>query len=514
MSADRRRQSESTTAAQVVDPYSFPPSDDRPGRRMPAWAKILIFVVCLLALAASVPLIALIAWSTQSHEPYFPPRHVMTPAIAFDAQGNLITAYQTEAGDSPTTYLQKVSPNGDFLWDDAGVRLEDVQPQLQIQEGQGYAFSYMIAPREGDLLVIGNIAGRLSARKLDTSADPVWIGEPTTLQTLGTPLESPSEQAGCVVAVRDSAGLQFQSMDADWKPLWMAPPRIQDVDRYSAICDSQGYTWLAWSELPGSNTSLGLYLQVLDASGRFVWTEPMRLDASLAGHDESDVRLTAGGAGDAIVSWGFSYNRAPLTIQRIDIRGNVVWRLTTDFPSYDTRGTRAKRLVSDGHGGVFLFSVSGSTLTPREGQNAEFKRGSFAVQYIDAEGRLRWGDAGVSLSSDGNPIERESALFAATSDGSGGAVAIWEPDEQGVYYAQRIDSSGHALWGDGGMRIGDLGHADRLLIRVKDGTTYVCVADIGDHYHQVPHIQKITGDGALPWGPEGLQFSEDWDYFR
>jgi hypothetical protein len=73
-----------------VDPYFDPRPDFEPRRRMPAWARILIIVVCVAAVG-SMHLIAWIAYSTRSHEPYFPPRHVITPAIAFDGQGNQIT---------------------------------------------------------------------------------------------------------------------------------------------------------------------------------------------------------------------------------------------------------------------------------------------------------------------------------------------------------------------------------------------------------------------------------------
>jgi hypothetical protein len=125
---------------------------------MPAWARILIIVVCVAAVG-SMHLIAWIAYSTRSHEPYFPPRHVITPAIAFDGQGNQITAYQIEAGDSPATYLQKVSPNGDFLWGDAGVELQDVQPQLQNRRPRATA------------LCLGDPKARNSARSWIMSAD-------------------------------------------------------------------------------------------------------------------------------------------------------------------------------------------------------------------------------------------------------------------------------------------------------------------------------------------------------
>jgi hypothetical protein len=141
--------------------------------------------------------------------------------------------------------------------------------------------------------------------------------------------------------------------------------------------------------------------------------------------------------------------------------------------------------------------------------------GYVAAQHIDAEGRYAWGDAGVRLTNQPDQIESADFVYSVAADGTGGAVAVWNyhDDEDTisgyVYYAQRIDSSGNALWSDGGMRVGSLGYSDGWRLVVRDGTTYIPVAHVGDHYCQEPHIQKITADGALPWGPEGLQFGEE-----
>jgi len=492
-----------------MDPFFDRPQETDQPRPARVWVVILLLVLVF----CGMPFMGFLCWvfvPRGPHPPYFPPPRVITPAIAFDKQGNLITAYQTQAGDSPITYLQKVSSNGDFLWGGGGVKLDDIQPQLQTQEGQRSTFSYMVAPRDGDLVVVGGFAGRPSARKLDTSGAPVWVGEPIAVGTPGRPLQSPPEAVGCVVTGLDSAGnLQFQSMDADWKPLWTAPSRIANVDEYNAVCDSKGYTWVVWIEPHDPSTSPGIYLQVIDASGRFVWTQPRCLkkpSPAPAGGDDCDACATAGKAGDVIVSWVVEYHRGPLNMQRVDLSGKVLWSLTTDYLDDHAWWAMSRLFVSDGQGGVFAFS---NTTGSVPGRPPEFKSRFLAVQHIDAEGRLQWGEGGIELAIG---LHSDEMLFGASSDGSGGAVVVWNDDVPGegyVYYAQRIDSGGNELWQDKGLlRIGDLGYADGLVIRVRDGTTYVSVADVGDHYDQVPHIQKITSDGALPLGPDGLRFGE------
>lgn len=117
-------------------------------------------------------------------EPYFPPDYyVINPRIAFDNQGDLFVAYQVNESYGVTTYLQKLTPDGDRLWGPQGIRVDERQPepQTQLEGNTGTGFKnvrdvkFDIVPDpQGNVTVFWTYEDQLLARKVDGSGHPLW----------------------------------------------------------------------------------------------------------------------------------------------------------------------------------------------------------------------------------------------------------------------------------------------------------------------------------------------------
>jgi hypothetical protein len=444
------------------------------------------------------------------HEPYFPPpdTDIISPQTAFDGLGNMLVVYQVNPGNQCTTYLQKLDPDGNRLWGDKGVSLDGIPPAPETRD---YPRCYDDSlDLEHNSLVLWCSGSQAVAGRLDISGNPAWTAGPAVL---GTSYGSwywqvlPSTLGNTVAWLDSEKNLQLQTLDAAGKPLWTEQPTIPHVAGFSIACDRDGFTWVVWNTgYTVRNASEdgwvppGIYLQVLDTAGRLVWDQAKCLvqPADSTGYLLSCV--TAGNAGDVVVALVQNWIEqpvddccGPLTLQKIDISGNTLWSVETDYNDvHDHSWKLSNWFVSDDEGGAYFFSST---------------RDSIAVQHVDAAGKLRWHGAGMTVARRLQTGKAGVVEHIVSGDGSGGAYVIWNSYEAGrcPYYAQHIDAAGNAVWLDTGLEIGQLGGTWGMSIAVENGSVYLGVSGLGVSGSR---LQKIAPDGTLPWGPEGLRFDE------
>jgi len=140
-------------------------------------------------------------------------------------------------------------------------------------------------------------------------------------------------------------------------------------------------------------------------------------------------------------------------------------------------------IAADGSGGVFVAW---------EDENVAY------AQRIDSQGNLRWG-SGLALNT-----TRVWCPPHVIGDGSGGAIFVWSEAEEkdgGAYerisYAQRINSEGEFLWGQGGKPVSGVGC---ICDMVPDGYGGVIIASGGK-------MQRIDREGEVMWSKEGITIS-------
>jgi hypothetical protein len=117
------------------------------------------------------------------------------------------------------------------------------------------------------------------------------------------------------------------------------------------------------------------------------------------------------------------------------------------------------------------------------------------------QGHTLWQDGGVQLC--GTSVWGQ---MVATSDGAGGGIAFWEDTRDGwdyfVIYAQRVDAAGVPQWTESGLRLRDSIYAGWLGC-TDDGGHGAIAASGGGSFHAFA-VQRISGEGVLLWGPDGV----------
>jgi hypothetical protein len=201
--------------------------------------------------------------------PGYPPNnYIIDPPIAFDGLGNIYTAYQINQGGGPITYLQKLGPDGERLWGEKGIRLDERQPEPQTREEPRPSATYLISDQEGCVTVFWVYDHQLFAKKLDGSGNPIWTAQPLAVGYLRGLVERSG--GGVTIAWIDSDdNLCLQAVDGDGNLLWPDHPYIADVAHFDIARDADGSTWVLWAE-PYTES---IKLQVFDRSGRALWSE-------------------------------------------------------------------------------------------------------------------------------------------------------------------------------------------------------------------------------------------------
>jgi hypothetical protein len=95
--------------------------------------------------------------------------------------------------------------------------------------------------------------------------------------------------------------------------------------------------------------------------------------------------------------------------------------------------------------------------------DATLAKADIYAQRLDANGNIKWQLNGIAVCND---MAHQNGMVVV-SDGAGGALIAWQ-DRRGTkrnIYAQRIDSSGNALWAANGVGV-TLRNADQQKPRI------------------------------------------------
>jgi len=258
----------------------------------------------------------------------------------------------------------------------------------------------------------------------------------------------------------------------------------------SLVSDGSGGAFVFWLEEP-SKYGDGVYAQHVDAAGNPLWGEKGRLLTSE--HDiYSGVPLAVGdGAGGAITAWGDGNG---IYAQRLDSEGDSVWGSEKVLVWAKPAGgwQSLVGMIADGEGGTILL---------RQDSNERVY-----VQRISAEGATLWGEGGTNIGR----IQYAYMGMPIVSDGSGGAVIVWEDysGEGTTLYAQRISQDGELLWAKDGVSVTSLTSEKERPRLINDGTGGFIIAwtdmSMATGWDENVYAQKLDAEGQRMWGEQGI----------
>ena len=426
------------------------------------------------------------------------PCQVPPPAagIAGDSSGGTVAIYEIwQATDSyGQVYVQKISPDGDFLWGGEGIligsgcRADDQCPLYAVSDGSGGAiiiWMERLPQPEGEpepSYFQTHVAG------IDSEGNVKWQRD-----IPGIDQAIPDGSGGAIVAYRapynDIAVLKVASEgNLPWGEDGVSLNTGQCWP-LAVASDNLGGIIMVGCDLEGGQGSV--YVQRVDYGGNALWQTG---GVQACSGPAEGAQVVTDGAGGAIIAYmrdipcddgRIGYCDSDIYAQRIDAEGNVLWGSEgvpicagpSSFPN-------SPRIVTDGAGGAIICYTF-------IGDYAAFRAGR-----IDGDGRVLW--------------EQEAELWGGmiVSDGSGGVISVWYDEEGTSARAQRLDATGRELWGPGGITLPL--REGQWSLAAPDGCGGVLISWSAAEFKGCElsevsyYVQRIDADGNLPWGDEGI----------
>lgn len=211
-------------------------------------------------------------------------------------------------------------------------------------------------------------------------------------------------------------------------------------------------------------------------------------------------QLVSDGLGGAIITWTDYRSNMDIYAQRIAANGTVMW--TADGVAICTASLyqEAPQLISDGSGGAIIAWEDMRSYSEK-----------IYAQRVTANGSVMWSMNGVAIST-GSGSQYGSQL---TSDGSGGAIITWFDDRNGNYdiYAQRVNSNGSVLWPTGGAAICTASGDQDVPRLVSDGSGGAIIMWEDDRSGSADvYLQRVASNGSVVWTADGVSIGTGLEY--
>jgi FlgD Ig-like domain len=189
--------------------------------------------------------------------------------------------------------------------------------------------------------------------------------------------------------------------------------------------------------------------------------------------------------------------------QRLDSSGVRSW-LIGGVRLASTGQVTSISIVSDGNGGAI---IAWSALTSPE----PYGPSDLYAQRVTSSGEAMWGTNGVVVCDAARKQDRPSIV----SDRAQGAVIVWEDERDGGgfwdIYAQRLNDNGTPQWQPNGVGLCTLSRQQGSPVAVSDGASGA-IAVWGDMRNDTPahpridiYAQRVDALGQPKWTADGVE---------
>ncbi len=427
------------------------------------------------------------------------------PQIIPDGSGGVIITWQTTTTSGVKgIFAQRIDREDHAAWGENGVAVcplpADQQRPMLVPDSSGGAIVVWQDYRSGN-------DWDVFAQRIDRSGTLRWprAGVPISSAAsdqLGPEVASDGH-GGALVAWRDlredpSSDLYAQAIDGTGQVRWStsgipisAGPGAQLVSQ--VVMSGAGGVFV-WRDSLGDGAYARIHAQRVDAMGNPLWGPGGLLLDDGAAPDAHPVSV-ADGRGGLVVAW----ESGPIHAQRLDVSGRRLWG--DDGIVLSTADGSAPSVLSDGDGGV---TVAWQT------RSFDDEASDIRAQSVRASGTPRWGPDGIAVcEASGAQTEVVAAQAAA-----GGAIVMWRDarsDPFGDLCAQRVDSSGTALWKADGIVVSDAPGFQSALTICSDGLGGAVAAWTDGRAGRHIYAQRVSPQGR-PVGHEGTRPAKPPDH--
>lgn len=262
--------------------------------------------------------------------------------------------------------------------------------------------------------------------------------------------------------------------------------------------DGSGGTFIAWQDNRSGNDDI--YCQRVGSSGSVAWTSGGIIICGEA-NNQYEPRIIGDGNAGAIIVWidYRSGTNADVYCQRINSDGVPQWGSEGVVVCNSAEAQLSARITGDGSNGAVIAWQ-------------DFRNGSanpdIYCQRINSAGAAQWTASGVAVCNAGDKQENPQIV----SDGSGGAVIVWQDNRLGNYdiYCQRMDSAGNAQWVANGLVICNAVNNQYLPQAARDaGGGFVFAWEDKKENNDDIYCQKTDSSGAVAWTVNGVAVCDE-----
>ena len=307
---------------------------------------------------------------------------------------------------------------------------------------------------------------------------------------------------GAVVVWEDARSgnkdIYVQRLDGRGHPLWATAglavvTNAFEQSRPRLSAGENGKVFLSWVDR--RNGSKDIYAQLLGPDGVARWTTGGVAVCAASGDQEEQAAVNDG-AGGTILAWSdYRSGLSDVYSQRLDSLGAALWTSNGVALVTNGWGQRAADLVPDAAGGAIASWEDG-----RSGTHTDIYS-----QRISAQGAVQWAADGVSVCS----ATGFQGVPKALADGAGGCIVTWQDNRSGTFsgdiYAQRLTGSGSVLWATDGASICSATGNQYAPSIDRDGSTGAVIAWVDTRTATwAIFAQRINTSGSALWATDGV----------
>jgi hypothetical protein len=432
------------------------------------------------------------------------------PVIIATTDNSVIIAWVDYSIDeSGDIYAQKISSDGNLLWNTGGVVLcnaEGEQKSLNIVPDQnGGALVIWLDKRLGDQ---AHIFGQHlnSDGSLQWAENGILLTDDTGEQKSHTFWED--GQGGAILAYVnkvDDMNIFATRINGDGTMPWGNHIVITDAplnqESPKITPDGTGSFIVTWRDL--RNTNHGeIYAQKINLDGELAWS-PQKIISS-GDFDHKNPRLINSGDNSVIIVWEDGRNDPnymDLFAQKISNSGELLWTDNGVIVSTEAFHQRNPRIISDNNGGAFIVWD--------DGRNNDHPNEDIYIQHLLSNGNPDFENNGRVVS---NAIGEQYSALARQVDGN--IFIIWGDKRSGsdAMYSQILNSEGNYVLTNNGkeLKSGLSGDAENLISLKRNNKIYMIWVDSrrGSFGKQI-FMQIIDGDGNKLLTENGIPIAEN-----
>lgn len=336
-------------------------------------------------------------------------------------------------------FAQRVSSNGDYLWNEKGIQLTNDNYNI-------YDYS-ITSDTKGNVFIsyVTNVPGIQNNYKVESlkiTPGGKFGFDSTVTITKSQNRESMSKvvsdnTGGCYIFWIENQKIKsvlfVQHINKQGKVDWVKTPiRLSDenlnVINYTVNRIDSSSVYVAWQMFKKGKE---IYHQLINYKGSLLWGDNGKLIASQKGNQINPQAVT--GDSSIILSWTYELkNDQNVYIQKFNLSGEPLWNLNGEPVIKLNRAQFGQRTISDGKSGALVSWYD---------RRKDSTLANIYSQRINSQDNRLWNSLGVELFANDNSPK---SYLSLVPDESGGAVAIIKEKLNGKneIYGQRIYDSG------------------------------------------------------------------------